>query len=201
MALTPEVWISVPVLGGVIGYVTNAVAVKMIFRPVRPRRFLGLRWQGLIGRRQKELAASIGRVVGDHLVRHEDIVKVFAAIDLERITDQAIERGLAAKVADLRRLPLIGGLLTPQRVADLRALILHAFLEHKDQIYAELERALDQGLDVNAIVAEKVSAFPVEQLEALVMEVARRELRAIEVLGGVLGFLVGLLQVGVLALF
>jgi uncharacterized membrane protein YheB (UPF0754 family) len=201
MALTTEVWISVPILGGVIGYVTNAVAVRMIFRPVRARRILGLRWQGLIGRRQNELAASIGRVVGDHLVRHEDIVGVLAGLDLEALIGKVIDRALETKLAGLRRVPLLGSLLTPQRVADLRGALVRGFLEDKEELFAEIERALQQGLDVQAIVAEKVSAFPVERLEELVMEVSRKELRAIEVLGGVLGFLVGLLQVGVLALF
>jgi uncharacterized membrane protein YheB (UPF0754 family) len=200
MALTPEVWISVPVLGGVIGYVTNAVAVKMIFRPVRPRRIFGLRWQGLIGRRQKELAESIGRVVGitSGVMRH---VRVPRGSRPEALTGKLIDRGLETKIAGLRRLPLVGSLLTPQRVADLRGALVRAFLDDKDELLAEIERALAEGLDVQAIVAEKVSGFPVERLEALVMEVSRKELRAIEVLGGVLGFLVGLLQVGVLALF
>ncbi len=200
MELSPTIWITTPLLGGVIGYVTNYLAVKMIFRPIQPRRILGVRWQGLIGKRQSELAESIGRVVGEHLVRHEDIVEVFDALDVEGLTKKAIQRGLAPKVAELRRLPLVGGLLTEQRVADVEAALGRAFLENKELLYAEIERALEQGLDVRELVTEKVSRFPVERLEALVLEVARRELRAIEWLGGVLGFLVGLLQVGVLAL-
>lgn len=200
MELSPGIWISTPILGGVIGYVTNYVAVRMIFRPIRPRRILGLTWQGLIGKRQQELARSIGKVVGEHLVRHEDIVQVFAALDLEGLTRKTVERGMARKVAELRRLPLVGGLLTDQRIADFQAAITRSFLENRELLYAEIERALEQGLDVHELVTEKVSGFPVERLESLVLEVARRELRAIEVLGGVLGFLVGLLQVLVLAL-
>ena len=74
-------WISGPLLGGLIGYVTNWLAVKMIFRPFKPRSFLGIRVQGLIGKRQKELAASIGEAVGGHLLSHQDIVKSFNKID------------------------------------------------------------------------------------------------------------------------
>ena len=48
-------WIGVPLLGGVIGYVTNRIAVKMIFRPIKPVSVLGIKVQGLIGRRQREL--------------------------------------------------------------------------------------------------------------------------------------------------
>jgi uncharacterized membrane protein YheB (UPF0754 family) len=200
MALSPTIWISVPLLGGVIGYVTNYLAVRMLFRPLEPRRFLGIHWQGLIGRRQKELAASIGQVVGDHLVRHEDVAKVFGALDLEGLTAKVLDRALAPKIAELRRLPLVGSILTEQRVSDLRASLLRSFLDNKDVLYREIEVALENGLDVHGLVEEKVAKFPIAHLEQLVLDVSRRELRAIEVLGGVLGFLVGLVQVGVLAL-
>jgi uncharacterized membrane protein YheB (UPF0754 family) len=51
---------------------------------------------------------------------------------------------------------------------------------------------------VPRLVEEKVGAFAIEKLEALILEVANRELRAIVVLGGVLGVLIGLAQVGFL---
>jgi uncharacterized membrane protein YheB (UPF0754 family) len=194
----------VPLLGGVIGYATNRLAVKMIFRPIRPiriggRRF-GFRVQGLIGRRQADLAASIGRVVGSHLVRHEDVVQVLAGLDLEAFAGRMIERGVGPKVEELRRLPLVGSFLTDARVGDLQAALVRGVVEQRGSLVLEVEKALEEGLDVQAIVERKVAAFPVERLEALVLEVAARELRWIEVLGGVLGLLIGLLQVAVLAL-
>lgn len=195
MDVTLTTWIAIPLLGGLIGYVTNWLAVKMIFRPIRPVNLLGLRVQGLMGRRQKELARSIGDVVGDHLVQHEDIVRGFKNVDLNGLLGDVIERGLAPKIDQLRSLPLIGGFLTPERIADLRNAIVASVLERKDLIMERLEQAVEKGLDVQKMVREKVEAFPVERLEALVLKVASRELRAIELLGAVLGVLIGLIQV------
>ncbi len=189
-----------PLVGGAIGYLTNHLAVRMIFRPIEPRRFLGLRLQGLIGRRQGELAASIGRVVGSHLVKHEDVVAALSTLDVETLVDRAIERGLARKVAELRRIPLVGGMLTDQRVADLRRSFTAGLLRDSEGLVEEFERAVEQGLDVQAIVTRKVAEFPIERLEALILEVASRELAAIELLGGLLGLLVGLAQATLLHL-
>ena len=47
----------------------------------------------------------------------------------------------------------------------------------------------------STVVEEKVAAFPVQKLESLVLQVAAKELRAIEILGGVLGIVIGLGQV------
>ncbi|MCC6671606.1 MAG: DUF445 family protein [Planctomycetes bacterium] len=188
-------WITLPLVGALIGYATNWLAVKMIFRPIRPVRVLGVRVQGLMGKRQGDLARSIGKVVGGHLVGHDDVVRSFAKVDFDRLLGDVLERGMAPKVQELRSLPLIGGFLTEERVAGLKASLVQGILQHKELVLERLETAVEEGLDVRALVAEKVAAFPVEKLESLVLEVASRELRAIEVLGGVLGGLIGLGQV------
>ncbi|MEM7202987.1 MAG: DUF445 family protein [Planctomycetota bacterium] len=188
-------WIGVPLLGGVIGYVTNRIAVKMIFRPIRPVSILGIKVQGLIGRRQRELAESIGRVVGDHLVQHDDVMRSFENVDLEGMFGDVLDRGLAPKLDELRSLPLIGGFLTDERVANIRDAIVTRVVENKHLILEKLEDAVEEGLDVQTMVTDKVASFQVETLEGLVLQVASRELRAIEVLGAVLGTLIGLLQV------
>ena len=194
-------WISVPLIGAFIGYVTNWLAVKMIFRPIKPRSFLGIRVQGLIGRRQKELAASIGKTVGTHLISHKDIVKAFNSIDFSSLISELLDKGLEAKVAQLRALPLIGGFLTQERVADIRQGLVDGILDHKELIRDRIEPAVEKSLNVRAMVAEKVAAFPVEKLEQLILEVSSRELRAIEWLGGVLGALIGLGQVAIVWYF
>lgn len=188
-------WITLPAIGGAIGWVTNWIAVKMIFRPFRARRLLGFRIQGLVPRRQEDLARSIGRVVGSHLVEHQDIVKGLDRLDFERLLGGMLDRGLAPKLAELRTLPLIGGFLTEERVRDVRKAIERSILAHKQAVLDEIERGLAEGLDVPRLVQEKVAAFPVERLESLILEVASREMRAITWLGGVLGVLIGFGQV------
>jgi uncharacterized membrane protein YheB (UPF0754 family) len=172
----------------------------MIFRPVKPIRFLGLRLQGVMPRRQQELAKKIGEVVGEHLVRHEDVVRAMAGFDFHATLSEVLDTGLGPQIQSLRNLPLIGGFLTDERIDEIRASIADAILQHKDRILAKFEEALENHLDVRAVVTEKVAAFPMQKLEALVVEVASRELRAIEILGGVLGIILGLSQVGLLYL-
>ncbi len=195
MVPTLWTWITIPAIGGVIGYVTNWIAVKMIFRPIRPVSVLGIKVQGLVGRRQKDLAASIGRVVGQHLLSHDDVVQAFGKIDFEKILGDVLESGLAPKIAQLRGLPLIGGFLTPERVDDIKKSLIKSVLERRETILEHLEDAVENGLDVAAIVERKVADFSVEKVEGIILEVASRELRAIEVLGGVLGVLIGVGQV------
>lgn len=191
-------WITIPAVSGLIGWVTNWLAVKMIFRPIRPRSFLGIRVQGLIGRRQQDLAKAIGRVVGTHLVEHKDVVKSLNKLDFQGMLRGLLDKGLGPKVKELRGLPLIGGFLTEERVNDIRDSIVAGVMQHKEAVLDEVEKGLAKGLDVPGLVEKKVSTFAIEKLESMILEVASRELRAIEWLGGVLGALIGVAQVGFL---
>jgi uncharacterized membrane protein YheB (UPF0754 family) len=182
-------WITIPAIGGLIGWSTNWLAVKMIFRPLQPRRILFFKVQGLVGRRQQDLAKAIGRVVGSHLVEHRDVVRSLNKLDFGGVLAGVLDKGLAPKIQELRGLPLIGGFLTEERVAGIRDSIVASIMEHKEAVLDEVEKGLSKGLDVPTLVAK---------LETLILEVASRELRAIEVLGGVLGVLIGLAQVGFL---
>jgi uncharacterized membrane protein YheB (UPF0754 family) len=188
-------WIAVPLIGGVIGWTTNWIAVKMIFRPIKPRRLLFFRLHGLVPRRQQDLARSIGKVVGKHLVEHRDIVRGLNRIDFGSMLGGMLDRGLQPKIQELRTLPLIGGFLTDDRVADIKTAIEKSILEHKEAVLDELEKGLAAGLDVPNLVEEKVAGFAVERLESMILDVARRELKAITWFGGVLGVLIGCGQV------
>lgn len=190
-------WILLPLIGGVIGLVTNYIAVKMIFRPLQRRRILFVPFQGLVPRRQKDLAKSIGKVVGAHLVEHKDIVKAFDKLEFDELLGGVLDRGLTPKIQELRSLPLIGGFLTEERVGDIKKAIRGSILQHKQVVLDEIEKGLVKGLDVQKMVEQKVAAFPVLKLEQLILEVAKKELQAITWWGGVLGALIGLLQVAV----
>ena len=202
MPPAPDVWtwITIPAIGGLIGLTTNWLAVKMIFRPVKPRRLLFFKLHGLIARRQVELAKAVGRVVGNHLVEHKDVLKSLNKLDFGGILGKVLDRGLGPKIQELRSLPLIGGFLTEERISDIKKSITDSIMEHREEVLDEVEKGLSKGLDVPQLVEEKVAAFEVLKLERLILEVASRELRAIVVLGGLLGALIGLAQVGFLML-
>jgi uncharacterized membrane protein YheB (UPF0754 family) len=65
-----------PLLGAFIGYVTNYIAIRMLFRPLRPWRLLGVRvplTPGIIPSKRHELAARMGEMVGSHLLTSDDV--------------------------------------------------------------------------------------------------------------------------------
>ena len=68
-----HVWWLLPLLGIVVGYVTNLVAIYMIFQPVEERNILGVKLQGLFMKRQNEVAEVYAKIVADDIVNLNNI--------------------------------------------------------------------------------------------------------------------------------
>jgi uncharacterized membrane protein YheB (UPF0754 family) len=59
-----------------------------------------------------------------------------------------------------------------------------------------LGEKLEQNLNVQVMVQERVNAFSSEKLERLLNDLMKKEFRFIELVGAVLGFLIGCVQLG-----
>lgn len=76
-----------PLLGALIGYVTNYIAIRMLFRPLRAWRILGVRvplTPGIIPAKRGELAARMGEMVGDHLLTGNDVSRALGNASIQR---------------------------------------------------------------------------------------------------------------------
>ncbi len=62
-------------IGGLIGWVTNILAIKLLFRPIKPIKIpiLNIEIIGLIPKRQKEIAKNIGEVIANELLTVDDL--------------------------------------------------------------------------------------------------------------------------------
>ncbi|MFM7367752.1 MAG: DUF445 domain-containing protein, partial [Sphaerospermopsis kisseleviana] len=72
-------YVSPPILGGIIGYFTNDIAIKMLFRPYRAIYILGRRvpfTPGLIPRNQERLAKNISNTIMGSLLTPEELQKL-----------------------------------------------------------------------------------------------------------------------------
>ncbi len=72
---------SPPVVGAFIGYLTNMVAIKMLFRPLHAWRIFGVRvpfTPGVIPSKRDELAINMGEMVGEHLLTSKEIGQALA---------------------------------------------------------------------------------------------------------------------------
>lgn len=192
------VWIKLLVLasiGAMIGWTTNILAIKLIFRPLQPIEIpiVHFKIQGLIPKRKAELARSIGEIVETELISIEEIIDKFIQNENKSEIIFTIKRRVK-KVAE-HKLPTF-----------IPASIKSMILDYIDDIIdKEAEVAITEVIEsmihraartvkIADIIEEKVNNFQMDQLEYIILAIAQKELKHIEVLGGVIGFAIGLIQ-------
>jgi uncharacterized membrane protein YheB (UPF0754 family) len=88
------IWLIPPLVGAAIGYITNAVAIKMLFRPLKEIRFLGIRLPftpGILPRQRHKLAENIGTIVEQQLLTPEIVA--------ERLRQENVRESLKTVIA------------------------------------------------------------------------------------------------------
>ena len=65
--------VTTPLVAGVVGYITNKIAIKMLFRPYEPKWYT-LGWQGIVPKTRPKLAVKISEIVGQKLLAHDDFL-------------------------------------------------------------------------------------------------------------------------------
>ena len=65
--------LSIPLISAFIGWFTNWIAIKMLFHPRLPVKVLGLTFQGIFPKRQRQFAEKLGKLVSEELLSFKDI--------------------------------------------------------------------------------------------------------------------------------
>lgn len=206
--MSEQMWLSLVIstgLGGFIGWVTNWLAIKALFHPKKPFKLLFFEFQGLLPKRQVELAQNLGKIVEGELINVEELIRRVDPADLDAIIEQHMRQNreeTQKKVADyinslLSKIPLI------KITANTHIDSIMAYLERqivdavKKQVPGILDKAAEKAakkLSVQEIVFDKVSKMDLDRLEGIFNKIADREMAMIIRLGGVLGMIVGCCQ-------
>lgn len=188
-------------IGALIGWMTNVIAIKLMFRPIEPIGLKGTRFviQGLIPKRKKEIAKTIGDVIRDELISMETIVdKVIEDMDKKQIVDMIKVKVIS--VASEKMPSLIPSMFKGLILQNVEAIID----ENGEAMVIELGEKLShraiEAIDISQMVEDQINGYDFEKIEEIVLKIAKTELKHIEILGGVIGFFIGILQ-GIIVLY
>ncbi|HKL10060.1 MAG TPA: DUF445 family protein [Clostridia bacterium] len=182
-------------VGAVIGWSTNVTAIKMIFRPVKPFRIpvLGFTLQGLIPKRRGEIAKNIAETVEKELVSLEEIIEELINDDNKEQIYALIKNKLK-NVAD-ERFPIFIPFAFKIMILDHINKIID---EESDDAINELTEVLVhkaiEKVSISGMIEEKINMADYEKIEEIILKIAKKELKHIELLGGVIGLVIGLVQ-------
>ncbi len=194
----PEPWL-LPVGGFVVGFLTNWIAINLIFRPLRPRRILGWKLQGLFLKRQPEISEVWARLVAEELItvekvadamingRHGDRTRAIIQKHLRPLLDNSMVMKLSAQVT----VGMTG-------YTDLKkAMNQKAVLATRD-VFSDPSFNRERAPVVASVLSDQMKSLGPEEFQDILRPAFREEELQLMFVGGVLGMLAGAIQYVVL---
>lgn len=107
--------------------------------------------------------------------------------------EKHVDNFLRNKLSD--EMPFLSMFIGDKTISSLKKIFMLELESLFPQIMKSYAGQLKEELDLEKIVTEKVSAFSTDKLEEILYQIMSKEFRFVEILGGVIGFIIGIVQV------
>ena len=175
-------YIAAPIVGAVIGYITNDIAIRMLFRPHRPKYLLGIHvpfTPGIIPKEKGRIAEAIGGVISENLMNKEVLEKYLLSDEMVGKVRSAVEEFVAAQQENQETvLQFLEHFLSKEDIESISRSVNQSITK---QAYAKL---------ADSSVGEKVAHVAVEHLANKLSSNGAQEL--LTGIGGAVGGLGGM---------
>ncbi|CAN0601676.1 unnamed protein product, partial [Ectocarpus sp. 12 AP-2014] len=193
-ATYPEPWL-LPIGGFAIGFLTNWLAINLIFSPLRPRRILFWKVQGLFLRRQEEISEVWARLVAEEL------------ITVEKVADAMINGGHGDRtraIIQKHLRPLLDNSVVMKLTAQVtvgmtgytelkKAMNQKAVLATRD-VFGDPSFNRERAPVVASVLAGQMKALQPAEFQDILRPAFREEELQLMVVGGLFGALAGAAQ-------
>lgn len=195
----PQQWI-LPVAGFLVGYVTNWMALHLIFEPREPVKIGPFVIQGLFVKRQMDAARSFSRVIADRILTTENLKSEFRQGDTRNRITATVERYVHDSLSAYENDPMVLMLTDKEKLAETREDVLERIRsadiddeegpmgrDTVDIMRKQSERMHDHILD-------NLHSLDANQFSGILRPVFQADEWKLMVAGGALGFGAGVLQ-------
>jgi uncharacterized membrane protein YheB (UPF0754 family) len=189
--------ILIPLISAFIGWFTNWIAIKMLFHPREPKKILGITFHGIFPKRQRQFAEKLGKLVSTELISFNEIKdKITDPQNLGKLmpfVEMKIDDFLRRKLSEV--FPIISMFIGDSTINQLKGVFMQELESMFPEMISSYMKNLESQLDLEKIVTEKVYGFSSDKMELILNQIMSKEFRFVEIIGGVLGLIIGILQV------
>jgi uncharacterized membrane protein YheB (UPF0754 family) len=190
--------IVLPLFGMVIGWLTDWLAIRLVFLPRERRMLFGLvPFQGIFQRRRDEVAHEYGRLIAEEVLTVPNIVDaVLRGPRSDRIVEM-VERTVSDAVdtrVSIAR-PVVSVAIGPRLLAEMKRAAAARAMDYIADTVQHAAGYLTATMDIGNTIATRMRDLSRVEYEALLRPAFRQEEPKLVAVGAIIGFLVGELQV------
>ncbi|XDD45897.1 DUF445 domain-containing protein [Leptospira sp. WS39.C2] len=196
MIFFPMVW-TLPIQGVIVGYLTNYLALEMIFRPLLPKKILGLwTYQGLFLKRQNEVSRLYAKLVSEKILTPKNILSelIFGKASKEIL--EIIRKEVSGHVDTVTFLakPALYATGKINEFDTAKEKIAIAMADNAIENAFHLEAYLGESLQIETMMGDRMSALPPKEFESILRSAFQEDEMLLILVGAALGALVGWFQ-------
>lgn len=169
----------------------------MLFHPREPKRILGVTFQGIFPKRQQQFAEKLGKLVSNEFLSFNDIEqKISNPENLKKIMpmiEKHIDDFLRLRLSD--EMPVISMFIGDKTINKIKGALMEEIENLFPMVMKQYASNLKSELDLEHIVIKKVAGFSSDKLEEILYQIMSKEFRFVEIIGAVIGFLIGIVQI------
>lgn len=196
MIFLPMVW-TLPIQGVIVGYLTNYLALEMIFRPLLPKKIFGLwTYQGLFLKRQNEVSRLYAKLVSEKILTPRNIL---SELIFGKASDEIIEIIRKEVISHVDTVTFLAkpalyatGKITEFDAAKERIAVAMAGNAIENAFH--LETYLGESLQLETMMGDRMSALPPKEFESILRSAFQEDEMLLILVGAALGALVGWFQ-------
>jgi uncharacterized membrane protein YheB (UPF0754 family) len=194
--------ILIPLLSAFTGWITIRIALLLLFRPLEPRKIMGLTLQGVFPKQKQQIAIKAGQIAAAEFSTFEGLEqKISDPKNMEKIKpliETHIDDFLRNKLKE--QMPMISLFIGDKTINTLKVVFMQEIEALFPQVMQQFAGNLKNDLDIEQMVVSKISGVSLEKIESLLYSNLSKEFQMAAGIGALIGLLTGLIQLVIILL-
>lgn len=192
-------WV-LPVMGFVVGYATNAIALKMIFRPLNPIKIGPLVIQGLFLKRQHEVAGEYGALIASEILNPQNITEAIlkgpGSDKLFKVVQRHVKKEVDTQSGITK--PFIQMTIGTHEYLRVKDLVVERVMEYAPETLKHIHAYTAEAMDIENTLKSKMRELSSEEFEGILRPCFQEDELTLILVGAALGVAVGFFQLFVM---
>lgn len=186
-----------PAFGGFVGFFSDWVALQMMFRPLQPKKFMGFTFQGLFIKRQQEVATDYAALISKQLLTSANMMEeLFSGTHSDKViglVNRHVKEVIDTQAGMVR--PLVVYAIGGEKYQSLKEQVAQRILATLPETMKHIESYAEDAMDIRNTLSERMKKLTPEEFEGMLRPAFKEDEWSLILVGAVLGFLVGEMQI------
>lgn len=169
-----------PFLGAFLGYITNWIAITLLFKP--KKKIMGI--QGILEKRKPEIAKKTANVIREYLLSTQELKKLIDKEKVKNGIDLLIDKSL-------NKLPNFGKRIISKM---FRETIYLFFFDKEGFVKDEFVKLAVNDAELEKVIEDKIMNYELDEIEKIIKKASGPEISFILWSGAIIGFIIGIIE-------